>query len=421
MEIIGIVLGVTVALLWGAADSISAFAARRIGALPTTLFSQIAGLLTVAGISIFFPVVWGVFTPLMILLGACSGLLAAVGYYTFYRGLAAGPVTLVSSISSGSSIITLLLAFLVLRESLSPGELVALAIIILGIIQTSTDLQEIRGMLSLKRRSSVLRSDGVRWALLAVLAFGAMDFSVGLAAKISSWFLPILFMRCFSLLFISTMQLWTHYRAQAKLLSGAHLQKLQAKDVPVILSRGKRTALQAEDILGDTALILSSRKQRNTQIGSLSGMPTTITPTKGFHNLRKAPLIDITNKLLPPVNLLPTRSVNSVLSRLTSITPLQPATTLVLPSTITARSRMARRRGVLLAIAGGMLECLAVLLFSRVTQITSTGITSVLASDFAVISLLVGLIVFHERLNVQQIVGIVLILGGICLLALSSF
>ena len=187
----------------------------------------------------------------------------------------------------------------------------------------------------------------------------------------------------------------------------------------MILSREKRTALQAEDILGDAALILSPRKQRNTQIGTLSDMPSVIASKEGLQNLRKAPLIDITNKLLSPVNLLPTRSATGVLSRLTSTSPLQPANVIVLPSTITKLSRMARTRGILFAIVEGMLDCLAVLIFSRATQITSIGITSVLANGYFVVSLIVGLIVFRERLNVRQIVGIGLILSGICLLALS--
>src|SRR5579864_3625399 len=162
MQLSGIILGVTVALLWGSTDSIAAFAVRSIGALRTTLFSQLAGLLTVAILSAFFPLVWQSFTPLMILLGACSGLLAAVGYYAFYRGLAVGPVTLVSTISSGSSIVTLLLAFLLLDQSLSPGGLIALGIIFLGIIQASTDLRAIRGQLSPKSRSSVRGGSGVK-------------------------------------------------------------------------------------------------------------------------------------------------------------------------------------------------------------------------------------------------------------------
>jgi uncharacterized membrane protein len=154
-------------------------------------------------------------------------------------------------------------------------------------------------------------------------------------------------------------------------------------------------------------------------MGILSGLPSMITSREKLQNLRKAPLIDITNKLFPPVNLVPTRSVIGVLSRMTRTTPLQPATTLVLPSTPIILSRMAGTRGILLAIIEGGLESVAVLLFSRATQLTSTGITSVLASDYVVVSLLVGLIVFRERLNLRQIVGIVLILGGICLLALS--
>ena len=251
MDVSGIVLGVTVALLWGSTDSISVYAARKIGALRTTVFSQLTGLLTVACLAAFVPDVWKSFTLMTILMGACCGLLASVAYYSFYRGLAAGPVTLVSAISSSSSIVTLILAFLLLHEILSLGGLLALGFIILGVLGASTNLQEIYSMLSLKRRSLLRRSGGVKWALLTVVAFGAMDFSIGLSANISDWLLPVLFMRCFSLLFLSTIYLWTYYQTQVRQRSSAHLQKFQAKDAPMTLSRVKRTALQAEDILGD--------------------------------------------------------------------------------------------------------------------------------------------------------------------------
>lgn len=419
MDITGIVLGVTVALLWGSTEGMSAFAARRIGALRTTVFSQLAGLLTVAILSTFIPRIWEAFTPLTILMGACSGLLASVGYYSFYRGLAIGPVTLVSAISSGSSTVTLLLAVLLLRESLSLGTLIALGLILLGIIRASTNLGELRSISSLRSKSWVRGSSGVKWALLTVVAFGAMDFSVGLSARIAGWFLPVLFMRCFSLLFLSTMYLWTRYQSHVRQRSSAHLQKFRAREAPVVLSREKHTALQAEDILGDAAVILPSRRRRTTQKGTLSGIPSMIASKEGLHYLHNAPLIDITNKLMPPVNLLPTRSAIGVLSRLTNSSSLNPAYVIVLPSTITNLSRMARTRGILLAIVEGMFESLAVLLFSLATAITSTGITAVLANSYVVISLIVGLIVFHERLNLRQVVGIALILSGIALLVLS--
>ena len=139
---------------------------------------------------------------------------------------------------------------------------------------------------------------------------------------------------------------------------------------------------------------------------------------EGLQNLRKAHFVDITNKLLPPVNFLPTRSAIGVLARLSSTSPLQPAKIIILPSAITNSSRMAKTRGILLAMVEGMFDCVAVLLFSRATLITSTGITSVLASGYVVVSLIVGLMVFRERLNMHQIVGIGLILSGIALLAL---
>ena len=412
MELLGIVLGITVALLWGSTDSISALAVRRIGALRTTLFSQLAGLLIIISLSVFIPKVWASFTPLTVLMGACGGLLASVGYYAFYRGLAAGPVVLVSTISSGSSIITLLLAFLLLHENLSPSNLIALALIILGIIQSSMNLRELFGMLSLRSKPWTWGRGGMKWALLTVVAFGSMDFSIGLSAKISGWFLPVIFMRCF----LSMFYLWTRYQTQARQLSSVHRQKFQAKNAPTILARKKRSVLQGEDILGDVAVILPSRKG----ISALSGMPSVIVSKEELQNLRKAPLIDITNKLLPPVNLLPTRSAIGVLSRLTGTSSLQSANTLILPATIANLSRMNRVYGILFASVEGVLECLAVLLFSLTTQITSTGITSVLASGYVVVALIVGLIVFHERLNLRQVVGITLILSGICLLALSS-
>src|SRR5690348_15772424 len=102
-------------------------------------------------------------------------------------------------------------------------------------------------------------------------------------------------------------------------------------------------------------------------MGTQSGMPSLLASKEGLQILRKAPLIDITNKLLPPFNFLPTRSTVGVLARLSITSPLQPAKIIVLPSTITTPSRMARTRGILLAMVEGMLDCLAVLLFSRAT------------------------------------------------------
>lgn len=212
-----------------------------------------------------------------------------------------------------------------------------------------------------------------------------------------------------------------HYQEQGKQQSRTHFQQFQATHAPMLVSQKKRTVLRAEDILGDAAVILPSRKRRNGPQEALSGVPTLITSKEKLQDLRQAPLVDITHKLFSPVTLLPTRSAIGLLARLTNDTPLLPATTLVLPSTTIVLSRQIATRGLLVAIVGGGLESLAVLLFSRATQLISTGITSVLSSDYAVVSLIVGLIVFRERLNLRQLSGMLLILGGICLLALHPF
>jgi drug/metabolite transporter (DMT)-like permease len=43
----------------------------------------------------------------------------------------------------------------------------------------------------------------VRWAIVAALAFGAMDFGIGAAASQSGWFLPIFWTRFFSIFFLT--------------------------------------------------------------------------------------------------------------------------------------------------------------------------------------------------------------------------
>src|SRR5262245_11571293 len=184
MEFIGVALGMAVALLWGSSDSISAFAARHIGALPTTFFSQLAGLLALCGLSALLPLMWESFTPLLFLLSALTGLFISVGYYTFYQGLAVGPVTLVSTISSSSSILTVLLSFLLLHNHIAPAQLGALSIIILGVVLTSTNLQEFRGLLVKKQLSLVRAKTGIVWAFLAAIAFSAVDLLVGFSSKV---------------------------------------------------------------------------------------------------------------------------------------------------------------------------------------------------------------------------------------------
>jgi drug/metabolite transporter (DMT)-like permease len=73
--------------------------------------------------------------------------------------------------------------------------------------------------------------------------------------------------------------------------------------------------------------------------------------------------------------------------------------------------------GVLLAFLAGMLENAAVLTFSLDTRIATTGITSAIASSYALVVMLFGMMVYRERLAKNQLFGIAIFTLGLVLLA----
>lgn len=133
MGLVGVALGIAVALLWGTADSVATLAARHLG---------------------------------------------AIGYYAFYRGLMIGPVALVSPLSSTSAVATLILSLPPLHDRVTPVQEAAIGAILLGAMLASANLPELRVLL--KKGSWFARGrGGVGYALAAAVAFGAMDFGIG--------------------------------------------------------------------------------------------------------------------------------------------------------------------------------------------------------------------------------------------------
>lgn len=329
MGLLGVGLGVTVALLWGSADILATLASRRLRTFKTTFVSQSTGLfaLLVFGAIAFW--LWHLpFTlttvALSALIGIFSGLSAALGYFAFYRALEIGPIAIVSPLTATSSIFTLILSVLILKEQLTLGSMSFVTIVILGIVLASTSLTPLRVLLHKPGYS--LWSQGVRWAVVATLAFGAMDFGIGASASITGWFLPVLWTRFFSILFLILASYWKRHQ---------RLSRAQATGAPS--STGKTLSL-ALPSLQDMAHVW------------------------------------------------------------------KPFSTIGL--------------GILLALLAGMTENAAVLTFSFDTRIASTGITSAIASSYALVVMMFGMIVYRERLAKNQLFGVIMFMSGLILLAL---
>ncbi|HEY6542988.1 MAG TPA: EamA family transporter [Ktedonobacteraceae bacterium] len=328
MQPLGIGLGITIALLWGTADILATLAARRVGTFKATIISQSSGLLALFSFAIIIFEAWHVTFTLSIfaisaLIGLFTGLCAALGYFAFYRSLEIGPMALVSPLSATSSAFTLLFAALILQEHLSFGRLGSAIMIIVGLVLASTSIAELRVLL--QKPGYSLWNWGVRWALVATLAFGAMDFGIGASASICGWFLPVLWTRIFSIFFLTLTSLWKRRR----------------------------------QVVGQPATSRSSSREHTTS-QSLANLATIARVGKPF-----SPVV----------------------------------------------------AGLFLAVTAGIIENAAVLTFSFDTRIATTGITSAIASSYALVVMMFGIVVCHERLTKNQLMGIGVFTTGLILLA----
>jgi drug/metabolite transporter (DMT)-like permease len=205
MARLGIMLAISVALCWGVADTSATFASRRLGSFLTTCISLVVSviLLLLFGIAAYASLSLSFSTTALeqsILPGLLTGIMAAIGYFSLYRGLELGPLALVSPIVAADGAVAALLALVLLHEHLSGWQLALLGIIFVGIVIASMDLREVRLLMHTTGLTGVVEAKGTRWALVATLAFGLMLFGIGLGAGRWGWYLPILWTRIFAML-----------------------------------------------------------------------------------------------------------------------------------------------------------------------------------------------------------------------------
>jgi len=216
VERIGIFLAIAVAICWGSADTTATFASRRLGTFTTTMISLLVSVVTLILFALLFSTRLSLSPALPALLasvpvGLLSGVMAAIGYFSLYRGLELGPVAIVSPVVAADGAFAAVLAIPLLHERVSLWQVGLLLCIFCGIFFASTDLAELRKLLSTAGSPSLLKG-GPRWGLLAMAAFGIMLFSIGASAQSVGWFLPILWTRCFAALTLAAFGLWQRFR-----------------------------------------------------------------------------------------------------------------------------------------------------------------------------------------------------------------
>ncbi len=170
----GLLYGLVAAVAWGLTDVAAAVGGRRFGSLPTLAVSQLISTVVLLGVGLAVegrvPV-----SPEVVPIATLLGLLAATAYVTFFAALRIGPVSIVSSCVGAYGGLSVILAVLLLGETIRPVQWVGAGVATVGIVLAAFHLD---GPL----RSARPASRGVVLAVVALVVFAVI--TVGLAGPI---------------------------------------------------------------------------------------------------------------------------------------------------------------------------------------------------------------------------------------------
>jgi drug/metabolite transporter (DMT)-like permease len=180
----GFVLGTLAAVAWGFADVLVTYLSRRAGFFRALLVTQLVGVGVLVAIALAVEDLPGPSAAQLLALAALAPV-AAIAYGGFYRALELGPIAIVSPIASSNGAVVVLLAVLVLGESLGALQVLGCALV-LGFIFLAAMEPE---------REDVAGGSGVRLALAASVAFGGYLFTLATFSDELGWLVPILVAR----------------------------------------------------------------------------------------------------------------------------------------------------------------------------------------------------------------------------------
>jgi drug/metabolite transporter (DMT)-like permease len=181
----GFVLGTLAAIAWGLADVFVTYLSRRGGFFRTLLLTQVFGVALLVVVALALDDLPGPSGTQLLALAAL-GPVSVAAYAGFYRALELGPIAIVSPIVSANGAIVVLLAVIVLGESLTALQALG-CVLVLGFIVLAA--REPNAGPSEGGRS------GIRLALIATVAFGGYLFGLATMSDDLGWLVPILIAR----------------------------------------------------------------------------------------------------------------------------------------------------------------------------------------------------------------------------------
>lgn len=180
----GIFFGTIAMVSWGASDFFVTKSARGCDPFNAFLWSQIFAL------GLMFLIFYKFFklpdfSIAIIDLLLVSGIFTVLANLSFYKSLRLGKVSIVMPVASCWAVITVFLSLIFLKQSLTSLRAIGVTLAITGAILVSFKWKD---LLRLKNHAG-----GVKYAIIAALAYGADFVIIDLVANEIGWFLPIFF------------------------------------------------------------------------------------------------------------------------------------------------------------------------------------------------------------------------------------
>ena len=177
MTALALALGASLA--WGVADFVGPLVGRALGALRVLFWAQVGGLVAIA-IAVAVrgegPHQW------LVLLAIPAALAGTLGLWAYYRGIAAGAISVVAPIAGASAIIPVVVG-IATGDSPSALQIAGIACALVGVV-----------LASLERREGTRRiAAGVGLALLAAIGFGSYFPPMHAAGKADFWWASLVF------------------------------------------------------------------------------------------------------------------------------------------------------------------------------------------------------------------------------------
>lgn len=180
---IAILLGLSGAIFWGAADFAARFASRRVGAYRTLLYMQLFGFVALSLYLNFY----GGFSHVAVsgwrpwAFAVAAGLMNMTASLALYYSFQVGVMSIVAPVSSSYPALTVALSLLS-GERFAPARGAGLAVTLVGVILAATTFASSALPASESPASAGSKahlSKGVGWAIFAAVFFGLLFWFLG--------------------------------------------------------------------------------------------------------------------------------------------------------------------------------------------------------------------------------------------------